>query len=114
MIRTITLLRFLSEPELREQITAITNKVEAFHGFSDWLMFGGELIGHNDPDHQEKMVKFNELLANCVDLLHRPGHHRRRQRARRRGPPGRPRRPGHHHPRTSRTPSAASATSCST
>ncbi|WP_201762173.1 MULTISPECIES: Tn3 family transposase, partial [unclassified Nonomuraea] len=65
-IRTITLLRYLSEPALREQITAITNRTEAFHGFADWLMFGGKLIGHNDPDHQEKVVKFNELIANCV------------------------------------------------
>jgi len=29
-------------------------------------MFGGKLLGHNDPDYQEKVVKFNELLANCV------------------------------------------------
>jgi TnpA family transposase len=65
-IRTITLLRYLSEPELREQITQVTNRNEAFHGFADWLMFGGKLIGHNDPDHQEKVVKFNELVANCV------------------------------------------------
>jgi TnpA family transposase len=66
VIRTITLLRYLSDPALREQITAITNKVEAFHGFSAWLRFGGETIGRNDPDYQEKVVKFNELLANCV------------------------------------------------
>lgn len=66
VIRTITLLRFLSEPELREQITAITNRAEAFHGFAQWLMFGGHLIGHNDPDHQERVVKFNELIANCA------------------------------------------------
>jgi hypothetical protein len=59
-------LRYLSEPQLREQITAITNRNEAFHGFADWLMFGGKLIGHNDPDHQEKVITFNELLANCV------------------------------------------------
>ena len=32
VIRTITLLRYLSDPGLREQITAITNKAEAFHG----------------------------------------------------------------------------------
>jgi TnpA family transposase len=66
VIRTITLLRYLSEPELREQITAITNKAEAFHGYSEWLMVGGKLIGHNDPDHQEQVVKFNELTANCA------------------------------------------------
>jgi len=62
----IVLLRFLSEPELREQVTAVTNKTEAFHGFAAWLRFGGEAIGRNDPDYQEKIVKFNELLANCV------------------------------------------------
>jgi TnpA family transposase len=66
VIRTITLLRFLSEPELREQITAITNKAEGFHGYADWLMIGGTLIGHNDPDYQERVVKFNELMANCA------------------------------------------------
>ncbi|MFE2872400.1 transposase [Embleya sp. NPDC059259] len=66
VIRTITLSRYLSDPSLREQITAITNRAEAFHGFSDWLMFGGKLIGSNDPEHQEKIIKFNELLANCV------------------------------------------------
>ncbi|WP_199786467.1 MULTISPECIES: Tn3 family transposase [Actinomycetes] len=66
VIRTITLLRFLADAQLREQITAITNKAEAFHGFSAWLRFGGEAIGRNDPDYQEKIVKFNELLANCV------------------------------------------------
>jgi TnpA family transposase len=65
-IRTITLLRYLSEPGLRDQIAQVTNRNEAFHGFADWLMFGGKLIGHNDPDYQEKVVKFNELIANCV------------------------------------------------
>jgi hypothetical protein len=34
VIRTITLLRSLADAQLREQITAITNKAEAFHGFS--------------------------------------------------------------------------------
>lgn len=42
--RTITLLRYLTEPELRESITAITNRVEAFHGFSH--------LAANDPDRQ--------------------------------------------------------------
>jgi TnpA family transposase len=65
VIRTVTLLRYLSEPGLREQITAITNKAEGFHNYSEWLMIGGKLIGHNDPEHQERVIKFNELLANC-------------------------------------------------
>jgi hypothetical protein len=63
-----TLLRFLSDPGLRETITAITNRVEAFHGFADWLAFGAEdgVIAHNDPVYQEKLIKFNQLLANCA------------------------------------------------
>ncbi len=66
-VRTIVLLRYLSEPELRDSITTITNRVESFHNFSKWLEFGNAgVIGDNDPDHMEKIVKFNELLANCV------------------------------------------------
>ncbi|OLT40047.1 transposase [Saccharomonospora sp. CUA-673] len=66
VIRTITLLRYLSDPGMRAQITAITNRAEGFHNYADWLMIGGRVLGHNDPDHQERIVKFNELLANCA------------------------------------------------
>ncbi len=66
MIRTITLLRYISEPELREEITAATNKVEAYNEFSAWLRFGHDTIERNDPAEQEKIIKFNTLLANCV------------------------------------------------
>ncbi|MCA1700294.1 MAG: transposase, partial [Actinobacteria bacterium] len=66
VIRTITLLRLISEPELREEITAATNKAEAYQGFSAWLRFGHEAIERNDPAEQEKIIKFNTLLANCV------------------------------------------------
>ncbi len=68
VLRTIVLLRYLSDPALRETITAITNRVEAFHGFAGWLAFGAEdgVIAHNDPAYQEKLVKFSQLLANCV------------------------------------------------
>lgn len=66
VIRTIVLLRLLSEPELRESIQAMTNKVEASHKFSNWLMFASDVLQDNDPVHQEKTIKFNELLANCL------------------------------------------------
>ncbi len=67
VIRTIVLLRYLSEPELWESITTITNRVESFHNFSKWLSFGNAgVIGDDDPEHMEKIIKFNELLANCV------------------------------------------------
>ncbi len=66
VIRTITLLRYISEPELREEITAATNKVESYNEFSTWLRFGHDTIERNDPAEQEKIIKFNTLLANCV------------------------------------------------
>ncbi len=66
-VRTVALLRFLADPALRRRITAVTNKVEGFNGFSGWLRFGNDgVIADNDPAEQEKMIKFNSLLANCV------------------------------------------------
>ncbi len=65
-VRTVVLLRYLSEPGLRDSIAVITNRVESFHNFAGWLAFGDSGIATNDPDHMEKVVKFNELLANCV------------------------------------------------
>lgn len=66
-VRTVGLLRYLADPALRRRVTAVTNKVEAYNGFSGWLRFGnGGVIADNDPAEQEKTIKFNSLLANCV------------------------------------------------
>ena len=67
VVRTVFLLQYLSDPQLRQQITARTNKVEAYNGFTKWLFFGGEgIIAENDPEEQEKMIKYNDLVANAV------------------------------------------------
>jgi TnpA family transposase len=67
VVRTIFLLGYISDMALREQITATTNKVEAYNGFSKWLFFGGEgIIADNDPEEQEKVIKYNDLVANAV------------------------------------------------
>ena len=68
-ICTITLLRLISEPELRAEIDAATNKVESYNQFSDWLAFGSEQLERNDPEQLEKLTKAGTLLANCV-ILH--------------------------------------------
>lgn len=66
-VRTLFLLRYISEPQLREEITAATNKVESYNGFAKYLFFGGEgVIGQNDPLEQEKAIKYNDLVANAV------------------------------------------------
>ena len=61
------LLRYISQLEVREQITEATNKVEAYNGFSKWSFFGGEgVIAENDPEEQEKIIKYNDLVANAL------------------------------------------------
>jgi TnpA family transposase len=51
VVRTVFLLKYISDIGLREQINASTNKVEAYNGFSKWLFFGGDgIISENDPE----------------------------------------------------------------
>ncbi len=61
------LLRYLSEPALREQIQKATNKAEAYNGFTKWLHFGNAgWLASRDPELQDKAVKFLDLLASSV------------------------------------------------
>ena len=49
------------------RFTEATNKVEAYNGFSKWSFFGGEgVIAENDPEAQEKIIKYNDLVANAL------------------------------------------------
>jgi TnpA family transposase len=66
VVRTIFLLKYISDKKLREEIHANTNKVESFHYFAKWLNFGGEVLQENDPEEQEKLIKYNNLVANAL------------------------------------------------
>lgn len=67
VMRTIFLLEYLGDEELRVTINAATNKNESFNRFVQWLAFGGDrTITENDRDAQRKLVKYNHLVANCV------------------------------------------------
>lgn len=69
VIRTIFLLDYVSNKELRQTITATTNKIESYHTLEDWIRFGSRyLVASNDPDEMEKAVKHNDLIANCIML----------------------------------------------
>jgi len=69
VIKTLFLLDYISDVELRETITAQTNKVEAYHGLSNWCSFGSNiLVASNDDIEMEKAVKYNDILANAVIL----------------------------------------------
>ncbi len=69
VLRTLFLLRYISNRPLREEITQETNKVESYHAFAEWLSFGNQgRILDNDPVEMEKQIKFNHLIANCLML----------------------------------------------
>ena len=47
--------------------TAETNKVESYNRFASWCRFGNAgVIADNDPEEQEKILKFSTLLTNVV------------------------------------------------
>lgn len=69
VIRTIFLLEYISNVELRESITAETNKVEAFHNLSDWASFASRtIVASNDVNEMEKAIRYNTLVTNLIIL----------------------------------------------
>ena len=70
VVRTMFLLEYISNIELREIIQAATCKSEEFNNFAKWLNFGNNgIIAENLRHEQIKVVKYNHLVANLV-LLH--------------------------------------------
>ena len=70
VVRTLFLLRYIDEIELRKTIHSATNKSEEFNNFTKWLFFGGQgIIAENIRHEQRKVVKYNQLVANMV-ILH--------------------------------------------
>jgi TnpA family transposase len=67
--RTLFLLRYISEAELRRSIRAETTKVESYNDFLDWIGFGGPVLKSGDPIEQAKQVKYMDLVANVI-MLH--------------------------------------------
>jgi len=66
-VRTIFLLNYIGDAELRRTIQAATNKSEAFNGFAQWVAFGGGgVITENDRDEQRKVIKYNHLVSSLV------------------------------------------------
>jgi TnpA family transposase len=67
VVRTIFLLRYLSDADLRRTIQAATNKSERFNQFVQWVSFGGDsVIAENTRDEQRKFIKYNHLVANLL------------------------------------------------
>jgi len=69
VIRTQFLLEYIFDINIREDITATTNKVESYNGLSEWLSFGGKVIvASNDPNEMEKAIKYNAIISTSVVL----------------------------------------------
>jgi len=69
VIRTIFLLKYIGDIELRKTVHSATNKSEEFNNFTKWLFFGGEgVIAENVRHEQNKIIKYNQLVANLVIL----------------------------------------------
>jgi TnpA family transposase len=67
VVRTLFLLQFLNDEELRRTINAATNIVEAWNGFVQWVAFGGDgVIRQNNREEQRKIIRYNHLVANLV------------------------------------------------
>ena len=65
--RTIFLLNYINDPLLRKMINAATCKSEEFNEFIGWIRFGdGGIINDNLRFNQNKIIKFNHLLANML------------------------------------------------
>jgi TnpA family transposase len=66
--RTLFLLRYISNTEVRRVIRAETTKIETYNEFLDWVSFGGSVIKSGDPLEQEKQLKYASLVANTIML----------------------------------------------
>ena len=63
--RTVALLRYLADPAYGRGSPRRPTRSSPTTDSPKWLGFGGELAD-NDPEEQEKLIKFNTLLANLV------------------------------------------------
>ena len=69
VVRTMFLLEYITDLELRKTIQAATCKSEEFNEFARWLFFANSgKIASNLKHEQGKIVKFNHLLANLAIL----------------------------------------------
>lgn len=70
VVRTVFLLQYITEADLRQMIQAATCKSEEFNGFVQWVLFGGDgVIAENLRHEQRKIIKYNHLVANLL-ILH--------------------------------------------
>ena len=74
VVRTLFLLDYIDDVEVRKVIHAATNKSEEFNQFVKWAFFGGEgIIQENVLHEQRKVVKYSHFVANLDKVGSPPG-----------------------------------------
>ncbi|MDQ9172311.1 Tn3 family transposase [Oxalobacteraceae bacterium R-40] len=68
VVRTLFLLKWISDIKMRREVTDETNKMVSYNGFAKWLSFGADVIAQNDPEEQQKCLRYNDLIAAAVIL----------------------------------------------
>lgn len=69
VIRTLYLMEYIDDPEVRRIVQAGTNKSEEWNGFVRWSFFANEgIIAENVRHEQVKIVKYSHLVANMIVL----------------------------------------------
>ncbi|MBA2710001.1 MAG: Tn3 family transposase, partial [Tatlockia sp.] len=67
VVRTIFLLNYIADVDLRKKIQAATCKSEEFNDFIDWITFGKDGVIHeNNSVIQQKIIAFGRMVANAV------------------------------------------------
>lgn len=67
VVRTIFLLNYVADIELRKQIQAATCRSEEFNDFIDWVAFGKDsVINENHSKAQQKVIAIGRLVANAI------------------------------------------------
>jgi TnpA family transposase len=69
VVRTLFLLEYITDQNMRKTINAATCKSEEFNEFSSWIFFANKgKITANNKAQQSKIMKYNQLLANIAAL----------------------------------------------
>jgi len=69
VVRTIFLMEYIADQDMRKMVNAATCKSEEFNEFASWIFFAnGGKIAANCRAEQTKIVKYNHLLANIAAL----------------------------------------------
>lgn len=67
VIRTVFLLNYLADEELRKTIRAATVVSEEWNGFIQWVAFGEKgILTENIREEQRKAIKYNHLISNLL------------------------------------------------